>query len=94
VFKEVVMQVGLPTHCHQIHLEFVQQIQSLLGMFIVFRSRVVLHKLVVVQLVKKFHAIYGAQVVTTQNPPLDPILNQLNSVHNPMSYIFNIRVNI
>jgi len=55
-------------------------------------SRVLLEKLTVTQLVKKFPALYGNRrfITMSKSPPMVPILIQMNSFHNLPHYILKI----
>jgi len=70
---------------------------TLLTYLLTPRSRVLLEKLTICQLVKKFPAFYGARKIITaftsaRNPV--PILIQLDPVHTSTSHFLNIHLNI
>jgi len=60
--------------------------------------RVLLEKLTVSQLMKKFQAFCGSRrfiaVLNNNSPPLVTILDQMNPVYNTPFYCFNIHFNI
>jgi hypothetical protein len=61
------------------------------------RLRLFLEKLIVPQLAKKFPPFYGPRrfiAMSIKKPPLLPILNQANPIHNLKPYIFKIHFNI
>jgi hypothetical protein len=55
-----------------------------------------LKKLIVPQPIRKFSALYEIRIslLYSKNPPLDPILNQMNPEQALSSYLFKSRFNI
>jgi hypothetical protein len=55
-----------------------------------------LQKLIVAQLVKKYHTYWNLKIYCRihSRPPLDPILSQLNPVHTLSPYTFKIHLDL